>query len=89
MSDDNTNRLALSHLWVAFAAFIVACFMGLYQVLERSGVFPALESPTAYFASVSTHGVLMAYVLTTFFIMGFGYHTAVTSLNQPLWNKNL
>jgi len=57
--------------------------------LERSGLFPSLESPTVYFASVSTHGVLMAFVLTTFFIMGFGYYIASTSLKQPVWNKPL
>ena len=28
--------------------------------------------------SVTAHGVSMAYVLTTFFIMGFGYFVAVT-----------
>lgn len=83
------RRLALSHMWVAFIAFIVACFMGEYQVLERSGLIPAMESPTVYFASVSTHGVLMAFVLTTFFIMGFGYTIASTSLKQPVWNKPL
>jgi len=89
MNDAAERKLALSHLWVAFAAFIVACFMGEYQVLERSGLMPALESPTVYFASVSTHGVLMAFVLTTFFIMGFGYTIASTSLKQPVWNKPL
>ncbi len=89
MNDAAERKLALSHLWVAFAAFIVACFMGEYQVLERSGLIPALESPTVYFASVSTHGVLMAFVLTTFFIMGFGYTIASTSLKQPIWNKPL
>jgi len=89
MNDAAERKLALSHLWVAFAAFIVACFMGEYQVLERSGLIPALESPTVYFASVSTHGVLMAFVLTIFFIMGFGYTIASTSLKQPVWNKPL
>lgn len=89
MNNAAERKLALSHMWVAFAAFIVACFMGEYQVLERSGLFPALESPSVYFASVSTHGVLMAFVLTTFFIMGFGYYTATTSLKQPVWNKPL
>lgn len=89
MNDSAENKLALSHLWVAFGAFIVACFMGEYQVLERSGLISALQSPPVYFASVSTHGVLMAYVLTTFFIMGFGYYTATTSLKQPIWNKPL
>jgi len=89
MNDTAERKLILCHLWVAFAAFIVACFMGEYQVLERSGLLPALESPTVYFASVSTHGVLMAFVLTTFFIMGFGYALASSSLKQPIWNKPL
>ncbi|SJM88999.1 Cytochrome c oxidase subunit 1 [Crenothrix polyspora] len=89
MNDAAERKLALSHLWVAFIAFIVACFMGEYQVLERSGLIPALDSPTVYFASVSTHGVLMGFVLTTFFIMGFGYYTATTSLKVPVWNNTL
>jgi cytochrome c oxidase subunit I len=89
MADAAERKLALSHLWVAFAAFILACFMGEYQVLERSGFITALNSPTVYFASVSTHGVLMAFVLTTFFIMGFGYYIATTSLKVPVWNIKL
>jgi len=89
MNDHATRKLALSHLWVAFAAFILACFMGEYQVLERSGFISALDSAPVYFASVSTHGVLMAFVLTTFFIMGFGYTIAATSLKQPVWNQPL
>jgi len=89
MNDHATRKLALSHLWVAFAAFIAACFMGEYQVLERSGFIPALDSAPVYFASVSTHGVLMAFVLTTFFIMGFGYVIAASSLKQPIWNMRL
>ncbi|MGD0960070.1 MAG: cbb3-type cytochrome c oxidase subunit I, partial [Methylomonas sp.] len=89
MNDAIDRKLVLSHLWVAFIAFILACFMGEYQVLERSGFISALDSPTVYFASVSTHGVLMAFVLTIFFIMGFGYFIATTSLKQPLWNPSL
>ncbi|MGR9086807.1 MAG: b(o/a)3-type cytochrome-c oxidase subunit 1 [Gammaproteobacteria bacterium] len=88
-NDGAEKKLTLCHLWVAFGAFLVACFLGIYQVLERSGFLPALESPAVYFASVSTHGVLMAFVLTTFFIMGFGYYTAATSLKQPVWNIRL
>ncbi|MDO8845428.1 b(o/a)3-type cytochrome-c oxidase subunit 1 [Methylicorpusculum sp.] len=89
MNDAVENKFILSHLWVAFGAFILACFMGVYQVLERSGFIEALTSPSVYFASVSTHGVLMAFVLTTFFIMGFGYYVASTSLKIPIWNKPL
>lgn len=89
MNDSTAKNLALSHMWVAFSAFILACFMGEYQVLERSGLFDSLSSPTIYFASVSTHGVLMAFVLTTFFIMGFGYYSASHSLKMPVWNPKL
>ncbi len=89
MIDNTVRKLALGNMSVAFIAFILACFMGEFQVLERSGLFDSLSSPSVYFASVSTHGVLMAYVLTTFFIMGFGYFTAHTALNKPIWNPGL
>ncbi len=89
MNEAAEKKLALYHLWVAFGAFIIACFLGAYQVLERSGFLPVIESPAVYFASVSTHGVLMAFVLTFFFIMGFGYYIAATSLKQPVWNLKL
>ena len=79
----------MANLWVAFAAFFVAVILGLYQVMNRSGLFPEIESHELYFASVSTHGVLMGFVLTTFFIMGFGYYTAVSTLRRPLWNRGL
>ena len=89
MKDDKAAGLALANMWVGFIAFLAAAFMGLYQVAERSGVFPAIESPKLYFASVSTHGVLMGFVLTTFLVVGFGYYTATTSLKQAVWNKPL
>ncbi|MFM8333635.1 MAG: b(o/a)3-type cytochrome-c oxidase subunit 1 [Candidatus Methylumidiphilus sp.] len=89
MIDSTTKRLALFNFWVAFGAFGLACVFGMYQVLERSGLFTFIQSPSVYFASVSTHGVLMGFVLTTFFIMGFGYYTAATSLKQPIWNPTL
>jgi cytochrome c oxidase subunit 1 len=84
---DNAKSLSIANLWVAFIAFFAALFMGLYQVAERSGLFPEWESVSVYFASVSTHGVLMGFVLTTFLIMGFGYYTCTTSLRMSLWNK--
>ncbi len=83
---DSTNKLAFWNFFVAFAAFALALPMGAYQVLERSGMFPALENALVYYSSTSTHGVLMAYVLSTYFIMGFGYHTAVHSLKQKLFS---
>ena len=86
---DKPRSVAVANLWVAFAAFFVAIILGVYQVVNRSGLFPEVESHELYFASVSTHGVLMGFVLTTFFIMGFGYYTATSSLRRPLWNMPL
>ena len=39
-----------------------------------------LHTPDNYYISVTAHGMSMAYVLTTFFIMGFGYYVAETAL---------
>ena len=78
----NVERLCLAHFWVAFAAFLVACFLGAWQMWVRSPWGANVGTPGQYFMSVTAHGVAMAYVLTTFFIMGFGYFVAVTSL-QP------
>jgi cytochrome c oxidase subunit 1 len=90
MSDyTKAANLGLANIWVAFGAFAVAALLGLYQVIERTDLVPALQSPDVYFGSVSTHGVLMGFVLTTFFIVGFGYYTASTSLKQEIWNKPL
>ena len=78
------RRLVLAHLWVAFAAFGVAAVLGAWQMWVRSPL-PALGyTPHNYFQSVTGHGVAMAYVLTTFFVMGFGYYVAETALGRPL-----
>src|SRR4051812_30947327 len=83
----NVERLCLAHFWVAFAAFLVACFLGAWQMWVRSPWGANVGTPGQYFMSVTAHGVSMAYVLTTFFIMGFGYFVAVTSLGRPLPGK--
>jgi cytochrome c oxidase subunit 1 len=81
------ERLTLAHLWVAFAAFTVACFFGVWQMWARSPLPAPFFTPGHYFLSVTAHGVSMAYVLTTFFVMGFGYFTAETALERPLPGK--
>src|SRR5262249_43003249 len=53
----------------------------------RSPLGANVGTPGQYFMSVTAHGVSMAYVLTTFFIMGFGYFVAVTALGRPLPGK--
>ena len=83
----NVERLCLAHFWVAFAAFVVACVLGTWQMWVRSPLGANLGTPGTYFMSVTAHGVVMAYVLTTFFIMGFGYFVAVTALARALPGK--
>ncbi|MCC6912954.1 MAG: cbb3-type cytochrome c oxidase subunit I [Rhodospirillaceae bacterium] len=78
------NRLILAHLWTAFAAFGGALILGLWQMWVRSPFAAPLSSSENYFISVTAHGSAMGYVLTTFFIMGFGYFVAETALKRPV-----
>ena len=80
----NSSRLALYHCWVAFAVFLPAVALGAWQMLMRSPLPAPLDDPNLYYASVTLHGTAMAYVVTTFFAMGFGYAVAATSLARPI-----
>src|SRR5215475_2074492 len=80
----NSRSLALSHYWVAFAVFLLAAVLGLWQMLMRSPLPVPLDDPNLYYAAVTLHGTAMAYVVTTFFAMGFGYAITATSLGRPI-----
>ena len=80
----NSSRLSLSHYWFAFAVFLPAVLLGAWQMLMRSPLPAPLDDPNAYYASVTLHGTAMAYVITTFFVMGFGYAVTATSLERPI-----
>ena len=80
-----SSRLALYHFWVAFGLFVPAVLLGAWQMWMRSpSPAPLHDRPDIYYASVTLHGTIMAYVLTTFFAMGFGYAVAATSLGRPI-----
>ena len=70
----HARNLTLAHLWVGFAAFAVACVLGVWQMWARSPLPAPFLTAHNYFTSVTAHGVFMAYVLTTFVVMGFGYY---------------
>jgi cytochrome c oxidase subunit 1 len=78
------KNLVLAHLWLAFGVFAVATMFGVWQMWVRSPLHAPYENPQNYFLSVTAHGVSMAYVLTTFFVMGFGYFVAETALRQAI-----
>ncbi len=74
--------LALAHMWVGFALFAVASLLGVYQLLQRGQVVET--SAELYYRSMTLHGVVQAFVLTTFFIAGFGYAITAASLRRPI-----
>jgi len=77
-----SDRLSLAHLWVAIAAFGVASAMALMQALSRASLDLPFRTAKMYYLSVTAHGVLMALVFTTFFIMAFGYVVVSRTLDQ-------
>ena len=78
------RKLVIAHAWVAIAAFAVACILGVWQMWARSPIEAPAHTAANYFRSVTLHGVSMAFVLTTFFIMAFGYFVAETALKRPV-----
>lgn len=82
-------RLALAHFWVAFAAFGIAAMMAVMQAMSRANAALPFRSPKIFYLSVTAHGVLMALVFTTFFIMGLGYIIARTTLGRELKSERL
>uniref|UniRef100_C5D2J3 Cytochrome c oxidase subunit I n=1 Tax=Geobacillus sp. (strain WCH70) TaxID=471223 RepID=C5D2J3_GEOSW len=70
--DRRDAKLALAHIYVAFTALALGGLAGLLQTLVRSGKFN-LPSGISYYTILTTHGVLLGLVLTTFFIIGFQF----------------
>lgn len=67
----NDARLILAHMVVAFLSLFLGAIAGLLQGLVRGGVIELL--PVTYYQLLTIHGVLMALVFTTYFIVGFLY----------------
>src|SRR5699024_3368263 len=63
------KRLSMAYMYVAFSALLIGGLMGLLQVLVRSGHFE-LPAWVDYYQVLTMHGVILALVLTTFFIIG-------------------
>jgi cytochrome c oxidase subunit 1 len=82
-------RLTLANFAVAIAAFGLAALTAVMQALSRANTALPFRSPSIYYLSVTAHGVLMALVFTTFFIMGLGFLIARTSLEHPLRSERL
>ena len=76
------TRLVLSHFWVSVTAFALGSMMAVMQALARTGIQLPFGSANLYYLSVTAHGVLLALVFTTFFIMALGYLVVDTTLGR-------
>ena len=79
------RRLVLGNLWVAIVAFGAAAVMAVMQAMSRANIDVPNHTPRMYYMSITAHGVLMALVFTTFFIMGFGYAIVHREAGRIRW----
>ncbi|MFQ5792157.1 MAG: cbb3-type cytochrome c oxidase subunit I [Acidobacteriota bacterium] len=86
---NHSQRLPLTNFAVAVAAFGLAAMMAVMQAMSRAELQLPARTARIYYLSVTAHGVLMALVFTTFFIMGFGYLVARSSLKRELVSDRL
>jgi cytochrome c oxidase subunit 1 len=81
----NPYRLESWHFGVSIGAFGLAALMGMLQALTRANFELPIQSEKLYYILVTAHGVIMALVFTTYFIMGLGYLIARKTLGRLEW----
>ncbi|WP_052487231.1 b(o/a)3-type cytochrome-c oxidase subunit 1 [Gordoniibacillus kamchatkensis] len=69
---ENDGQLVLAHVLFAFAALLLGGIAGLLQAMVRGGTI-TLPHGIGYYQLLTAHGVLMALIFTTYFIIGFLY----------------
>ena len=60
----------MAHLFVAFGALLIGATAGLLQTLVRTGKV-TLPAGIDYYQILTVHGVILGFILTTFFIIDF------------------
>lgn len=80
---DPDRRLILAHLGFAFIAFLIGVIAGLLQALQRTGYID-LPNNVGYYQLLTAHGVSLALIFTTFFIIGFLYSGLAKTLDGKL-----
>lgn len=82
-------RLVLAYFWASFLFFASAIPLGFWQMWARSPVPAPFANAANYYLSLTAHGVIEGYVLTTLFAMGFGYAVIATALDRPVPARGL
>jgi cytochrome c oxidase subunit 1 len=80
----HNRTLATANIGVGIGAFGVATLMAFMQALSRANLDLPWRTAKMYYLSVTGHGVMMALVFTTFFIMGLGIALTTRALGRPL-----
>jgi cytochrome c oxidase subunit 1 len=81
--DRKDGTLVLVHILFAFLALFLGGIAGLLQGMVRGGTI-TLPAGIGYYELLTVHGVLMALVFTTFFIIGFLYSGVSKTLGGKL-----
>lgn len=81
--DPKDRNLILAHLGFAFFALFIGAVAGLLQGLQRTG-FITLPTPIGYYQLLTAHGVALALIFTTFFIIGYLYSGMAKTLGGKL-----
>lgn len=69
---EKSKKLYMSFMYVTFISLLIGGLMGLLQTLVRSGKL-TLPWGIGYYQILTVHGVILALVMTTFFIIGFQF----------------
>src|SRR5690242_13446165 len=77
------GALVLAHILFAFSALLIGGIAGLLQSMVRSGTI-TLPFGIGYYQLLTAHGVLMALIFTTYFIIGFLYSGVSHTLGGKL-----
>ena len=85
---ESTRRLTIANVWVAVIAFTIATAMAVMQAMSRANLDLPGRSPRMYYLSVTAHGVLMALVFTTFFIMALGWAVVREERGEMKWPRS-
>ncbi|MBD3919628.1 b(o/a)3-type cytochrome-c oxidase subunit 1 [Paenibacillus sp. PR3] len=81
--DRRDGKLVLAHILFAFVALLLGGVAGMLQGTVRSGMI-TLPANIGYYELLTAHGVLMALIFTTYFIIGFLYSGVSHTLGGKL-----
>ncbi|WP_239618285.1 b(o/a)3-type cytochrome-c oxidase subunit 1 [Cohnella mopanensis] len=82
--DRKDGQLVLAHILFAFGALLIGGIAGMLQGMVKGGTI-TLPANIGYYELLTAHGVLMALIFTTYFIVGFLY----SGVSQTLGGKLL